>query len=76
MFLDQLSFIFKGIINVFAKFPLFVDSSVLDTSRGSNCHLNVQVKDLGNQSPENCALATLEIGIMENTQVPFSFQCF
>ncbi|KAM4894661.1 uncharacterized protein FYW23_007661 [Sylvia borin] len=35
---------------------------------------SVRVKDLGNQSPGNCALATLEIAIMENTQVPFSFQ--
>ncbi|KAM4766852.1 LOW QUALITY PROTEIN: cadherin-16 [Cyanocitta cristata] len=49
-------------------------SSVLDTSRVSNCHLIVQVKDLGNQSPGNCALATLEIAITENTRVPFSFQ--
>lgn len=76
MFLDQLSCICKRIINVFDKFLLFADSSMLDTSRVSNCHLIVWVKDLGNQSPGNHALATLEIAIMENTQLPFSLQYF
>ncbi|KAM6064193.1 LOW QUALITY PROTEIN: cadherin-16 [Theristicus caerulescens] len=45
------------------------DSSVLDTSQVSNYNLIVQVKDLGNQSLGYCALATVEIAIMENTQV-------
>lgn len=76
MFLDQLSCICKRIINVFDKCPFFEDSSMLDTSWVSNCHLIVRVKDLGTQSPGNCALATLEIAIMENTQVSFSFQYF
>ncbi|KAM6353442.1 LOW QUALITY PROTEIN: cadherin-16 [Alca torda] len=45
------------------------DSAVLDTSQVSNYHLIVQVKDLANQSLRYCALATVEIAIVENTQV-------
>ncbi|KAM6123754.1 LOW QUALITY PROTEIN: cadherin-16 [Phoenicopterus ruber ruber] len=44
------------------------DNSVLDTSQVSSYHLIVQVKDLGN-SLGYCAVATVEIAIVENTQV-------
>jgi len=69
MFLDQLSCLCKRIINVFDKFLLFVDGSVIDTSQVSNYHLIVQVKELGSQSLGYCDLATVEIAIVENTQV-------
>lgn len=69
MFLDQLSWFCKRIINVFDKFLWFVDSSVLDTSQVSNYNLIVQVKDLGNQFLGYCALATVEIAVVENIQV-------
>lgn len=69
MFLYQLSCFCKIIINVFNKFILFVDRSVLDTIQVSDYHLVVQVKDLGNWSLGYCALAAVEIAIVGNTQV-------
>lgn len=69
MFLYQLSCFCKIIINVFNKFLLFVDRSVLDTSQVSDDHLVVQAEDLGNRSLGYCALATVEIAIVRNTQV-------
>ncbi|KAM6300492.1 LOW QUALITY PROTEIN: cadherin-16 [Aegotheles albertisi] len=45
------------------------DRFVLDTSQVSNYDLIVQVKDLRNQFLGYCALATVEIAIVENTKV-------